>query len=234
MQSPAVFQRYINTIFRDFINENIALPYMDDLIILAKDEVEAIKRLEAVLKTASEYGLEINKKKCHFLKRRIEFLGYCIENGEISPSPDMTKAVINFPKPTTMKQVQSYLGLTGYFRKFIPQYSLIAKPLSDLTKANAKFQFEESQRQSFNELKQILSQKPVLKIFQEDGYLALHTDASCDGYGAILMQKSADDNQFHPIYYYSKKTTSAESKYTSYELEILAVVNALENSVSIY
>lgn len=226
--SPAVFQKFVNTIFRELINQEIALVYIDDLIILAKDEKEALDRLKIVLNIASEHGLEINKRKCHFLKGKIEFLGYVIENGQISPNPEKVKAVMNFPKPKTTKQVQSFLGLTGYFRKFIQSYSIIAKPLSDLMKKGAKFKFEEQEERAFQDLKRTLSNAPVLKIFQEDGELELHADASIEGYGAILMQRTAEDNDFHPVYYYSRKTTPAEKKYISYELEMLAVIKALE------
>ncbi|GBN06706.1 Retrovirus-related Pol polyprotein from transposon opus [Araneus ventricosus] len=109
---------------------------MDDIIIPSIDELDGIKRLSSVLQTASEYGLELNLKKCNFLKSKIEFLGYIIENGKISPSLDKTVAVQNFPEPKSVKQVQGFLGLTGYFRKFIQNYALIAKALSDLLRAN--------------------------------------------------------------------------------------------------
>ncbi|KAK9736412.1 Reverse transcriptase (RNA-dependent DNA polymerase) [Popillia japonica] len=122
--SPSVFQRFINTIFSDMARKGIALPYMDDLIIPAKDEDEAVKRLQTVLERSRDYGLEINMKKCRFLQKRVEFLGHVIENGRIEPSDAKTKAVLRFPELKTIKQVQSFLGLTGYFRKFIPQYSV--------------------------------------------------------------------------------------------------------------
>jgi len=112
--APPVFQRYINTAFRQLVQQGTILVYMDDIIILALDENEALERLRIVLKTASEYGLELNLKKLKLLKKRIEFLGYIVENGSISPSPDKTLAVIRFPEPKSYKQVQSFLGLTGY------------------------------------------------------------------------------------------------------------------------
>lgn len=107
---------------------------MDDIIVLARDESKTLARLSIVLEIASEYGLELNLKKLKLLKRRIEFLGYIIEDGSIFPSPEKTLAVAKFPEPKNYKQIQSFLGLTGYFRKFILGYSLIAKPLSDLLK----------------------------------------------------------------------------------------------------
>ena len=226
--SPAVFQRYINTIFRSLINDGVMLPYMDDIIILSSSYEEGVERVKKVLNIASEYGLEVNFKKSQFLKKRIEFLGHVVEEGKIFPSTLKTKAVLKFPEPTNLKQIQSFLGLTGYFRKFIQNYSLIAKPLSDLLKKDSKFKFGEEEVNSFNQLKSLLAEKPVLQIYNPNYETELHTDASLEGYGAILMQKSPNDQNFHPTYYMSRKTTDAEKKYCSYELEALAVINAVK------
>jgi hypothetical protein len=226
--SPAVFQRFINNIFRDLIQKDLVLAYMDDLVIPAENEEEAIDMLKTVMRRAEEYGLLINWKKCQFLKRKIEYLGHEVENGVIRPSPGKIAAVTKFPKPTTLKQVQSFLGLTGYFRKFVKNYSIIAKPLSDLLKGERKFKFGEEEKMSFEMLKQKLCEEPVLKIFDFEKETELHTDASRDGYGAMLVQRDDVDGKFHPVYYMSRKTTDAEKKYSSYELEVLAIIEALK------
>lgn len=122
---------------------------MDDLIIPSPDEEEALTRLKKALATAADYGLEIIKK-CQFLQRTVEFLGHQIANGHIYPSSDKTKAVLNYPEPKTIKQIQSFLGLTGYFRKFIPRYSTLAKPLSDLLKKDQNFIFGVKEKEAFN------------------------------------------------------------------------------------
>jgi len=225
--SPAIFQRYINTIFRELIDEKIVLAYMDDLIIPSADLNSGVNNLARVLSVAEEYGLKINWEKCTFLQSRIEFLGYIIEAGNIYPSEKKTKAVMKFPGPTNVKRVQSFLGLTGYFRKFIPNYSLIARPLTNLLKSNSEFVFGENERLAFNQLKFALSNKPVLQLYKATLETELHTDASMHGYGAILLQRNDKDGLFHPVYYASGKTTTAESKYSSYELEVLAIIKAL-------
>jgi len=171
--------------------------------------------------------------ECRFLQRRIEYLGYIIEEGCVKPSKQKTLSVINFPKPTCVKQVQSFLGLTGYFRKFIPQYSIIARPLSNLLKNEVKFHFDEEQEHAFQQLKNILCQEPVLQLYRANAETELHTDASSQGFGAILLQRNIKDQFFHPIYYASWKTTEAESKYMSYELEVLAIIKAL-NKFRVY
>ncbi|GFX08698.1 transposon Tf2-6 polyprotein [Trichonephila clavipes] len=122
---------------------------------------------------------------------------------------------------------RAFLGLTGYFRKFIPAYSQIAKPLNDLTRKDNPFMFEQPQMEAFEKLKKLLTESPVLSIFQQGRTTELHTDASQQGYGAVLLQE-AEDGKLHPVQYMSQKTTPAEEKYSSYELEVLAVVNALK------
>ncbi|GBM66221.1 Transposon Ty3-I Gag-Pol polyprotein [Araneus ventricosus] len=161
--SPSVFQRYIYNVFRDLIKENVVMIYFDDLVT-SENETQGIERLQRVLKTASEYGLELNIKKCQFLKHEIEFLGHRIKDGKLYASPLKIKAVMNFPEPKCTKDIKSYLGLTGYFRKFIPHYSAIAKPLSNLLKKDNNFSFGLKERESFNELKQILKSIQHLSV----------------------------------------------------------------------
>ncbi|GFX89116.1 retrovirus-related Pol polyprotein from transposon 297 [Trichonephila clavipes] len=197
---PSTFQRFINTVFRDLVVQGIVLPYMDDIVILAKNESEAIER-----------------QKSHI-----------IENNKLFPSPSKTKSVVNYPEPKTTKEVQRFLGLTGYFRKFIPAYSVIAKPLSDLLRKDTPFNFDVKQKASFDELKRLLCQKPVLGIYRQNCETEIHTDASIDGLAAVLLQRFPDDNSLHPIYYMSRKTSETERKYTSYELEVLAIIEALK------
>ncbi|GFY31347.1 transposon Tf2-6 polyprotein [Trichonephila clavipes] len=225
--SPSVFLRYVYSIFRELMRKGVVIIYMDDLIIPAKDEKEGLEKLKEVLEVASKYGLEMKFKKCQFLRRNGEFLGHVVENGTICPSIAKTIAVKKFPVPTTVKQVQSFLGLTGYFRKFIPAYSRIAKPLSDLTRKYNPFMFKQPQMDAFEKLKKLLTESPVLSIFQQGKTTELHTDASQQGYGAVLLQE-VEDGKLHPVQYMSQKTTPAEEKYSSYELDVLAVVNALK------
>ncbi|GFY67060.1 enzymatic polyprotein, partial [Trichonephila inaurata madagascariensis] len=152
---------------------------------------------------------------------------HVVENGTIKPSTAKTQAVRKFPEPTTIKQVQSFLGLTGYFRKYIKDYSTIAKPLSDLTRKENPFVFGTLQKAAFEKLKNIMSEGPLLHIYKYGRRTELHTDACKQGYGAILLQE-AEDGKLHPVYYMSKKTNTAEEKYDSYELEVLAIINALK------
>ncbi|GFV99425.1 retrovirus-related Pol polyprotein from transposon 17.6 [Trichonephila clavipes] len=137
----------------------------------------------------------------------------------LKPSPTKTLAVQKFPEPTTIKQVQSFLGLTGYFRKYIKDYSKIAKPLCDLTRKEKPLCFSGlNKKEAFEKLKKIMSEGPILHLYKYGRKTELHTDACKQGYGAILLQE-AEDGKLHPVYYMSKKTNTAEEKYDSYELE---------------
>lgn len=195
--------------------------------MFSANEDEGLKNLEIVLDTASRAGLTINWKKCCFL-RRTEFLGYVVENDTIRPPEQKTKAVVCFPEPENTREVQSFLGSSGYFRKFIPKYSAIARPLSNLLKIDAEFRFGAAEQNAFEQLKIILSESLVLNLFRIGAETELHTDASMYGFGAIFLQKNSEDQSLHPVYYASGKTTPAEEKYPSYELEVLAIVRALK------
>lgn len=225
---PNYFTRFINTIFRDLIVEDGVLLFIDDAIIPSVTYEEGVAKLKRFLQKAADYGLQVNWKKTLLLTTRVEYLGHVIENSTIKPSTDKTDAVTRFPQPRTQKELQSFIGLTSYFRKFIRDYSMIARPLTDLLRKDKYFHFGESEKIAFWTLKQKLSEQPVLRIFDPALETQVHTDSSQVAYSAILMQKDPNDSSFHPIYYMTKKTTDAEKKYSSYELEALAVVEGVK------
>lgn len=225
--SPKVFMRFIFKVYDDLIANGTVLPYMDDVIIPAKSEEEALDKLKIVLRRAEEYGLNIKWKKCKLLQRKIEFLGYEVEDGKLRAAAAKTLVVKNYKQPINAKEVERLLGLTGYFRKFVPGYALIAKPLHDLTRQNVKFEFGTSQQLAFEKLKEIITERPVLAMHRYGAETEVHTDASKYGLGAILFQRNDDDNKLHPVRYWSRKTRDDEQKWISYELEVLAVVEAL-------
>lgn len=209
-----MFQRHIHAVFRQLISDGIVLICLDDLIMPAKSEEENLTKLRKVLVTAMDYGLEINWKKCKLLVK-IEYLDYVIEVGQVQPSNRKVQAIMKFPRPTTKKELQSFLGLVNYFRKFIPRFASMARPLSQLTKGDVKYEFEPNQEMAFALLKRTLVGKPVLRLYRVGAETELHTDACQGGLGAILMQKDLEDS-FHPVYYASWKATPTEERYTNY------------------
>lgn len=225
--SPAVFCRFINSIFRELIAKGIVFTYMDDVITVARNEKEAIDRLKMVLKVAASFNLQIKWKKCELLKTKIEFLGQEIQDGTIRSSETKVKSVKGYPEPKNVKQLQRFMGFANYFRKFIDNFAWIAKPLTDLTKKNVEFAFNDDQRKAFQELKSKIIERPVLSLYQPDVETELHTDASKSATAAILMQRSKEDNEFHPVVFISKKTTQCQEKWFSYELELFAIYLAV-------
>lgn len=226
--SPANFLRFVSITFADLLRQKIIKIYMDDIIIPGTCMEDAFNKLKITIGVAAEKGIDINWKKCNFLKNEVDFLGYRISNGCIRPSAQKIQAVQRFPEPTMKKHIQSFLGLTGYFRKFVRDYAKTARPLSDILKENSEFTFGFEQREAFLKLKKTLTSEPVLKIFDRDAETEVHTDASQEGYGAVMLQRSKDGKDFHPVYYMSCKTSDVEKRYHSYHLEALAVIKAIE------
>lgn len=214
INAPSVYQRAIDIALGDLRN-TIAIVYIDDVLIPSNSISEGLERFETVVDALVRAGFSFNFKKCSFLKLEVQYLGYLIRGG------------VNSPIPRTPTQAQ-FLGLSSYFRQFIKNFSKIAIPLYHLTTISAKtikwLPVHENARQK---LISLLSTEPVLTIFDPVLPIELYTDASSEGYGAVLLQKK--DCKLHPVSYYSKRTTEVESRYHSYELETLAVVNAIKN-----
>lgn len=224
--APAVFQRYVNGIFRDMTNESRIVIYIDD-ISFGSEGFDGFKLLvRDVLTRVTERGLKLNLSKCRFGSDRINYLGYTISADGIVPNDAHVAAIMNYPMPRNAREVKSCVGLFSYFRRFVPQFSTIARPLQALQHKDAIFSFDQECVDAFCRLRDHLITAPVLAIYDSKRTTELHTDASAHGYGAALMQKQ-DDGKFHPVSYYSRTTTAAESRYHSFELETLAIIYAL-------
>lgn len=226
-EAPAEFQKRILHIFKSMLRSGKILLYMDDILIATTTVEENLTILKDVLITLRKYSLELNIAKCLFLKGEIEFLGYLISGEGITLNKRHIQAILDFPYPKNLKQLQGFLGLTNYFRKFIKDYALKAKPLHNLTRKNVKFDFHEECERSFDFLKTELTSPPVLHIFNPTAETEVHTDASSHGFGAVLLQKQ-EKGYMAPIAYFNKATNEAEKRYHSFELETLAIVKALD------
>lgn len=225
--SPSAFSRFIYEIFGDLIDSGQILVYIDDILIATKTSEENFDILRRVFQLMVKNLLCLKLEKCSFLQSEIEYLGYLINENGIRPNPVNVKSLQNFPIPRTVKEVHSFLGLASYFRRFVEGFSEIAKPLYDLIKKNAVFKFQETELSAFEIIKTKLIAQPLLAIYSPTLVTELHCDASALGFGAILLQKQLDD-KFHPVSYFSRRTTLCESKYHSYELEFLAIIYALK------
>jgi len=224
--APSRFQRYLNQVLAELIRESKIVVYMDDILVMSNTLEQHFDTLREIFRLFVTNRLELRIDKCTFLQTEIEFVGYLISEKGVRPTKEGIKAVQKIAVPRNLKEVHSFVALCSYFRKFIPSFSEIAKPLYDLLRKNVPFKFEAKELQVFERLKKKITEAPVLAIYNPSNETELHCDASIAGFGAVLMQRG-EDKQFHPIFFFSKRTTDAESRYHSFELEMLAIIYAL-------
>lgn len=223
---PSKFQRFVADVFEELIEAGDIAIYLDDILVVSETMEYHLEILKRVFQLLVRNRMELRLDKCEFLATEIDYLGYLVTQKGISPTTNGISAIEKFPIPRHIKEVQSFLGLSSYFRKFVQNFAHLAKPLYDLLKSKGDFRFNAKELESFEVIKSKLMSFPVLSIYNSSDVTELHCDASSAGYGAILMQKKAD-LKFHPIFYFSKRTTPTESKYHSFELETLAIIYAL-------
>ncbi|XP_043474040.1 uncharacterized protein LOC122506110 [Leptopilina heterotoma] len=219
--SPATFQRMINTALNGLINK-ICMVYLDDIVVYGSSIEEHNKNLVLLFERLRHTGLKLQPDKCEFLRPELEYLGHLVTKDGIKPNPNKTKAVSEFKVPHNRTSLKSFLGLSGYYRKFIKNYSTIAKPLTELTKESKQFIWTPDCQKAFDTLKLSLCQAPVLKYPNFEKEFTLITDASNVGLGAILSQDG------HPCYYISRTLNAPELNYTTTEKELLAIVWAVQ------
>ena len=203
------------------------LVYIDDVIIFSATFQEHLHRLRLVFDRFRLANLTLKPSKCCFGKKRIKFLGHYVSEHGIEPMPEKCAAIKKFPTPTKVRDVRSFLGLAGYYRKFIKDFSKIAGPLIRLTKKDEPFEWAADCEEAFQTLKDMLTSPPVLAYPNyQDPYL-LQTDASGEAIGMILSQ--IQDGHERVIAYAGKRLTSAEMNYSTTEKEALAVIEGLKH-----
>lgn len=221
---PSVFQRAITKAVQHL---KFILVYIDDILIPFLTLEEGLQYLELTVQALCNAGFTINLKKCKFYVESIEYLGRIISQEGVRPSETKVTALVNSPTPSTVKQVRQFMGLASYFRKFIPAFATRTSCITNLTKNNGKWEWGPEQDAARNYVIKHLSTKPLLTVFDPKLQTELYTDASSLGYGAILVQRV--ENVKKVVAYFSKRTSPAESKYCSYDLETLAIYNALKH-----
>ena len=219
--APATFQRMINKILNQM--GDVASAYINDVIVYSRTWQEHLDHMKAVLSKIQQSGLTLKRKKCQFAMPECVYLGHSVGSGRVCPEDVKVEAIGNFEQPTTKTQVHSFLGLTGYYRRFIPEYSAVAAPLTDLIRKNQPNAVDWSPlcQRAFCDLKTALCSKPVLKSPDFDRPFILQTDASRCGVGALLSQRDDCSND-RPVAYYSQKLLPCEEKYSAIEKECLA------------
>jgi hypothetical protein len=220
--APATFQRMMDKVLKEYIGEFVTV-YLDDIMIYSKSFEEHVEHIEKVLMKLKEINAVIKLKKCEFGKRNLEFLGHRVGKDGLQPGVEKVEKIKNMKRPENVTEVRSFLGLCSYYRKFVKDFSKIAKPLNNLMKKNVKFEWKEKQQKAFDILKTKLMEKPIVKYPDFGKEFMVITDASGKGLGAILAQKNKDNKEV-VIAYASRSLVGAEINYPITDLECLAVV----------
>ena len=184
-QAPAYFQLLMNKVLKGL---KFAMTYLDDIIIFSQDEFQHLEHLEIVFSCLREAGLKMKRSKCDFFKSEIHYLGHLISPEGISPLPNKLDSIKHMPVPNSAKEIKQFLGLTGYYRKFVPRFADISRPLTTLTKKDVKFEWTSVCQKSFELLKEALCGEPVLKYADTSKPYTLYTDASKYGWAGVLTQ----------------------------------------------
>lgn len=219
--APATFERMMDNLLRH-LKWTMCLCYLDDIIVFSKTFEDHLSRLSAVLGCIEKAGLCLNPKKCLFAAPEIKVLGHLVNGNGVRPDPDKIKAITDFPSPCNIRDVKSFLGICSYYRRFIKDFCIKARPLQELLKGDAVFSWEDDQERSFAVLKAALTSDPVLGLFDEKAATNLHADASGYGLGAVLNQ--VQNNSEKVIAYASRVLSKPERNYSTTERECLAII----------
>ncbi len=219
--APATFQRMMDILLRP--HQSYAAAYLDDVVVHSESWEEHLAQLRRVLLELRRAGLTANPRKCHLALFEARYLGFQVGRGLIRPQEKKVTAILSAPQPTTKTQVRAFLGLAGYYRCFIPNFSSLASPLTDLTRKGQpeKVPWGPEEEEAFQRVKTALTSEPILRAPDFSCPFLVQTDASDTGLGAVLSQ--VQDGEEHPVVYISRKLSPAEQHYAAVKKEALAV-----------
>ncbi|GKA71364.1 putative reverse transcriptase domain-containing protein [Tanacetum coccineum] len=219
--APAVFMDLMNRVCKPYLDKFVIV-FIDDILIYSRNKEEHANHLRIILELLRKEKLYAKFSKCDFWIRIVQFLGHLIDSQGLHVDPAKIEAVKNWTSPTTPTEVRQFLGLAGYYRRFIEGFSKIAKPLTKLTQKNKNYIWGEEQESAFQLLKQKLCEAPILALPEGNDDFVIYCDASLQGLGAVLMQREK------VIAYASRQLKPHEENYTTHDLELGAVVFALK------
>ena len=222
--APATFQALVQDILKPLLDICVIV-YIDDILIYSRNDQEHVQHIRQVLEILRTHKMYGNMAKCEFFKESVEYLGHVISSKGISTDPKKVEAVKQWPTPTNIKEMQSFLGLCNYYRRFIEGYSKIAAPLTDLTHKDTPFLWTPRTTEAFEELKKHMTEAPVLCIPDPELPFTVTTDASDFAVGAVLMQDQGQGPQ--PVAFTSRKMNVHELNYAAHEKETLTIMHAL-------
>lgn len=224
--APAAFQSGINEIFYDCLDKFVVI-YLDDILIFSNNEEQHEEHVKLVLQRLQDHGLYAKLEKCEFHQTSISYLGYVISPDGISMDKSKVSAINDWSAPKSQKDIQVFLGFCNFYRRFIPNFSKLAQPLTSLLKKNAPFSWTSTTRQSFDSIKQSFASEQILAHPNPDQQYIVEVDASNFGLGCILSQYDSN-NILRPISFHSRSLSSAERNYVIGDKELLALKVALE------
>jgi len=225
--APATFQRLMETVLAGLTRKKCVV-YLDDILVMGSSFEEHLDNLTEVLQRLRQAGLRLKPTKCHLAKKSVMYLGYVVSHDGITTDPEKVKSVRNFPTPSSIKQLRSFLGLASYYRRFINGFSKVAAPLFALTRKDAMFVWNDKCHGAFVQLKELLTSAPVLVFPDFQREFVLETDASGLGLGAVLAQEQKSGHTA-PIAFASRTLQKHEQAYGVTELEALGVVWAVKH-----
>ncbi|XP_064474611.1 uncharacterized protein LOC135388765 isoform X1 [Ornithodoros turicata] len=225
--APFCFSKLMDTVLKGL--ENFAVPYLDDVAIFSSTWEDHIQHLKIVFQRFREAGLIMKAKKCKLARSHVTYLGHIVGHGYRSPLQTKVAAIKDFPRPTTKTQVRSFLGLTGYYQRYIRNYADIASPLTDALKNNQpnRILWDTTKESAFQKLKTALCSKPLLRAPDFARPFIIQCDASDRGIGAVLCQRDEAGRE-HPVVYISRKLTLREQAYCASEKECACIVWAIQ------
>jgi hypothetical protein len=219
--APAYFMNLMNKVFMEYLDRFVVV-LIDDILIYSKNESDHEQHLRLVLQKLRDNQLYAKFSKCEFWIDKVPFLGHIISNGGIAVDPAKVKEIMEWRVPTTVTEIRSFLGLAGYYRRFIDGFSKIAKPMTSLLEKGREFKWDEKCQESFDQLKERLISPPVLIMPDLQKGFNIYCDACGQGLGCVLMQEG------HVIAYASRQLQKHELNYPTHDLELAAVVHALK------
>ena len=211
----------MNRVFRPYLDQFV-LVFIDDILVYSRDEQEHEQRFKIILQTLREKKLYAKLSKCEFWLKEVSFLGHIMSAEDIRVDPAMIEAMVNWKPPRSVIEVRSFLGLAGYYRRFVKGFSVITSPLTKLLKKGVKFEWTDRCQDSFEQLKEMLVEALVLTQSTPGKEYTLYSDASRTGLGCVLMQDGK------VVAYASRLLKPHEKIYPTHDLELAVVVFSLK------
>lgn len=221
--APATFQRMMDEVLKEYLYK-FCFVYMDDVVIFSKSLQEHLQHIKLIFQRLKEVNLKIQLDKSEFLCKEVAFLGHVITPEGIKPNPSKIEAVLKYPVPKTIKEIKSFLGLVGYYRRFISGFAKLTAPMTKCLRKGTRINIDDPDyKECFELCKELLTNAPILKYPDFEKPFKLTTDASNISIGGVLSQCN------QPIGYYSRTLNSAEKNYSTIEKELLAILDCTKH-----